>query len=330
MKQLNDDILYRYLNGVATESDYMELNNWLKEKPEHASELFLFEEQFQKGALSRYSDKSWLENAERNLTREISILDKKANRVVRFQYLCKYAAMLAVVIVSIASGIRFWENRDCSDDLIVTVLDSDTIKKVVLPDGTSVWLNKGSQLRYPTAFAKDSRIVTFEGEAYFDVKRDHKRPFIVKNEAMNVKVLGTSFNLNSYKNAILSEVTLIEGEIEVVGNKNEGRIVLAPGQKAELNNKTKHLYVKQVNPDLSAVWHNNLIPFKKASIFEIASVLEKFYDVKIILSPDFNNNTYSGVLRREDSIDQVLGSLKNSIPITFRKTQNNIYLQPKK
>ena len=104
-------------------------------------------------------------------------------------------------------------------------------------------------------------------------------------------------------------------------------VILSPGQKAELNRTTKRLIVKQVDSKLDAVWHDNLIPFEKADIYGIVKTLERFYDVKIILAPDIKiDNTYSGVLKRKDSIESVLNSLKNSIPIDYKIVGNNIFI----
>ena len=120
---------------------------------------------------------------------------------------------------------------------------------------------------------------------------------------------------------------MIEGEIEVRGNHDEGMIILSPGQKAELNKTTRRLVVKQVDAKLDAVWHNDLIPFEQADIFVITRTLERFYDVKIILSPDIKSDkTYSGVLKKKDNIESVLQSLDNSIPINYKIVGDNIFI----
>lgn len=147
---------------------------------------------------------------------------------------------------------------------------------------------------------------------------------------MRVRVLGTIFNFKCNKSCRIAEATLIEGEIEVKGNREEGQIILTPGQRAELNKNNGRLTVKQVDAKLDAVWHDNLIPFQKADIFTIAKALERFYDVKIILSPDIQaNRTYSGVLRKKSNIESVLKSLQNSIPIDYKIVGNNIFISPK-
>ena len=199
-----------------------------------------------------------------------------------------------------------------------------------LADGSRVWLNSDSRLTYPVAFSKDSREVKLEGEAYFEVTKNRHKPFTVQSDAIRVRVLGTTFNLKSDKRCRIAEATLIEGEIEVKGNKEEGQIILTPGQRAELNKNNGRLTVKQVDAKLDAVWHDNLIPFQKADIFTITKALERFYDVKIILSPDIQTGkTYSGVLKRKSNIESVLKSLQNSIPIDYKIVGNNIFISPK-
>ena len=214
--------------------------------------------------------------------------------------------------------------------MIVAVASEGIVKEVVLPDGSKVWLNNAATLKYPREFSEKERNVYLEGEAYFEVTKNRHKPFTVQSDAIRVRVLGTTFNLKSDKRCRIAEATLIEGEIEVKGNKEEGQIILTPGQRAELNKNNGRLTVKQVDAKLDAVWHDNLIPFQKADIFTITKALERFYDVKIILSPDIQTGkTYSGVLKRKSNIESVLKSLQNSIPIDYKIVGNNIFISPK-
>lgn len=145
---------------------------------------------------------------------------------------------------------------------------------------------------------------------------------------MDVRVLGTSFNIKCRPDNSFAETTLVEGEVEVKDKSDKGRITLLPGQKAVLNRVTGRMQVKQVDPKMEIVWHNDLISFEKSSIFQIAAALERFYGVKIILSPDVDStNTYSGVLKKKDNIESVLNSLRNSIPFNYKKVDdNNIFI----
>jgi len=233
-------------------------------------------------------------------------------------------------ILLLATGGYMYYNQTQSPRLAEIYVPKGDIQTIIFQDGTKVILNADSRLKYTPGFKLFSREVELEGEAYFEVTRNRHKPFTVQSDAIRVRVLGTTFNLKSNKRCRIAEATLIEGEIEVKGNKEEGQIILTPGQRAELNKNNGRLTVKQVDAKLDAVWHDNLIPFQKADIFTITKALERFYDVKIILSPDIQTGkTYSGVLKRKSNIESVLKSLQNSIPIDYKIVGNNIFISPK-
>ncbi|MDE5702839.1 MAG: DUF4974 domain-containing protein, partial [Bacteroides sp.] len=185
-------------------------------------------------------------------------------------------------------------------------------------------------LKYPREFSESRRNVYMEGEAYFEVKRDTEKPFIVRSEAMQVRVLGTVFNLKSDKRTPLAVASLLKGEIEVKGNHDEGMIILSPGQKAELNATTRRLVVKMMDTGIEN-WHNNQFLFEKADIFTIARTLENSYGVKIILAPDIDSaKTYTGVLKKKNTVEEVLNSVKNVIPIEYKIVGTSVFLSSKK
>ena len=234
-------------------------------------------------------------------------------------------------ILLLATGGYMYYNQTQSPRLAEIYVPKGDIQTIIFQDGTKVILNADSRLKYTPGFKLFSREVELEGEAYFEVTKNRHKPFTVQSDAIRVRVLGTTFNLKSDKRCRIAEATLIEGEIEVKGNKEEGQIILTPGQRAELNKNNGRLTVKQVDAKLDAVWHDNLIPFQKADIFTITKALERFYDVKIILSPDIRSDkTYSGVLKKKSTIESVLKSLQNSIPIEYKIVGNNIFISSDK
>lgn len=215
-------------------------------------------------------------------------------------------------------------------EALLAVTTKNEIKELKLPDGTKVWLNKHTTLKYPREFSEKGRLVYLEGEGYFEVQRNPEKPFTVQSEAMQVRVLGTVFNLKSDKTRMSAVATLLRGEIQVKGNHEEGMIVLSPGQKAELNGMSKKLIVKQVDTGFEN-WHNNQFVFEKADIFTIARTLENSYGVKIILAPDIDvKNTYSGTLMKKDDIEAVLGLIRNVIPIEYKVVGSSVFLSSKK
>ena len=297
----------KYLTGQCSEEEIIEVNAWMKESEENARQLFRMEEIYNLGKFDRYADEQRIAHAEKLLYKKLDEAKGKQAKLLRMHRWMRYAAVIAVILL-MGGGAGYWFYHNGADQqLMVAVANEGIVKEVVLPDGTRVWLNNLATLKYPREFSEKERNVYLEGEAYFEVTKNRHKPFTVQSDAMRVRVLGTTFNFESDKSCRVAEATLIEGEIEVKGNKEEGQIILAPGQRAELNKKSGRLTVKQVDAKLDAVWHGNLIPFQKADIFTITKALERFYDVKIILSPDIRaDKTYSGVLRRKSTIVSVL------------------------
>lgn len=327
MNELSEDILARYLNNECSEEDLNRISEWLGESDEHVQQLFKMEEVYHLGKSGYMLDESFIDRAERRLDKRLKEETERKQKIFRLRNVMKYAAVIAVLLMA-TSGLTYWVYQTASSNEMVRAVSSASgVRELLLPDGTKVWLNKASSLQYPRHFAENERGVYLEGEAYFEVTRNKQKPFIVRSEAMSVKVLGTSFNFKCSKDCRVAETTLISGEVEVRGNKEEGLIVLSPGQKAELNKTTRRLQVKQVDAEMDAVWHNDLIPFTQATVFDIAKVLERFYNVKIILSPEVSTSkTYSGVLKKKDKIESVLNSLKNTIPIRYKIVDDNIFI----
>ena len=330
MSNLSEDIINKYLTGQCSEEEIVEVNAWMKESEENARQLFRMEEIYHLGKFNQYADRQQMARAEKQLYKKLDEEKRKQNKILRMHRWMKYAAMIAVILV-IGGGSGYWLYQNGNNQhMMVAVANEGIVKEIILPDGTKVWLNNSATLKYPREFSEKARNVYLDGEAYFEVTKNRHKPFTVQSDAMRVRVLGTTFNFKCDKNYRIAEVTLIEGEIEVKGNKEEGQIILAPGQRAELNKNNGRLTVKQVDAKMDAVWHDNLIPFQKADIFTITKALERFYDVKIILSPDIQSNkTYSGVLKRKADIESVLKSLQNSIPIDYKIVGSNIFISPK-
>ena len=261
------------------------------------------------------------------INKKLAQEDAHSRKVIRMHQWMRYAAIIVLALMIGTGGGYLYYQADPTRNMITASSTDGKVKEVMLPDGTKVWLNQSATLRYPKEFSESERDVYLDGEAYFEVTKNRRCPFVVESEAMRIKVLGTTFNFKCDKSHKLAEATLIEGEIEVRGNHDEGMIILSPGQKAELNKTTRRLVVKQVDAKLDAVWHNDLIPFEQADIFVITRTLERFYDVKIILSPDIKSDkTYSGVLKKKDNIESVLQSLDNSIPINYKIVGDNIFI----
>ena len=194
---------------------------------------------------------------------------------------------------------------------------------ITLPDGTNVWLNARTTIKYPIAFEKKIRHIVLDGEAYFDVAKDKKRPFIVQTDKCNLEVLGTKFNVDAYADKEEFETTLMEGSVKVTSQQNpQEQLVLAPDCKAYLyKGKLKVAHVDDYNPYR---WREGLICFKNESFASIMKEFEKYYGVNIQIR---HNNAlkyfFSGKFRQTDGIDYALRVLQKDIRFKYSRDDEN-------
>lgn len=328
MSKLDEKIIADFLMGKCSEEELRTLNNWLDESEENARLLFASEELYCLGKAGDASaDARKVEEAEKRLMQRLAGEEKTLRKKVLFRRWMQYAAIVVGSFFLGGAGYWVYWNARHKPVPMVTVVAGNTVKELMLPDGTKVWLNKNTTLQYANGFAGDTRLVRLEGEGYFDVKRNPAKPFIVQSEAMQVKVLGTVFNLKADKGA-KAVATLLKGEVEVKGNRGEGMIVLSPGQQAELNGMTRKLTVKTAEPGIEG-WHNTVFDLKQTDIYALCKILEKAYDVKIVLAPGIDTvKTYSGPLKKKETVGATLDLIKNSIGIQYKIVGGNVFVSP--
>lgn len=192
-----------------------------------------------------------------------------------------------------------------------------------LPDGTRVWLNAASSIRYPVAFSTNTRRVEITGEAWFEVAPDRNKPFLINiHNRSEVEVLGTSFNVNAYSDEPQISTTLLEGRIRVSvpGTATGNNIMLKPGQQTQLINNELHL-IK--NPDLSKVmaWKNGLFNFEGAGLKEMMRQLERWYDIEVVYEGNVPDVHFFGKLSRKLDLSTILAALKG-FGLHFRMEEN--------
>lgn len=198
-------------------------------------------------------------------------------------------------------------------------------RAITLPDGTEVVLNVDSRLRYSGAFQGSLREVFLTGEAYFEVKRDTSRPFVVHAGDMNVKVLGTSFNVRSYSEDEDTRATLVDGSVEIESAYGIP-VKLEPLQTALLDRQDKRIEIKRVSAEEAVSWKEGKLIFKETPMEDVLEDLERRYDVEFdIRSEVLYDYLYTGTFDNLN-IDEVLRVLKISSPIHYKKDGKKIIL----
>lgn len=194
-----------------------------------------------------------------------------------------------------------------------------------LSDGTRIYLNADSRLKYPETFGKQTREVELSGEAYFEVQKDTTRPFIVKVRDMKVRVLGTAFNINAYDELPEVKTTLVSGKVNVESPGES--LELVPGEQASLNKVNEGLYKAKVNVALYTGWKDGLFKFERESLENIMKVLERWYDVQVFFNnEELKHSLFSGDLKKYDNIEQHLRMLEMTTNVHFYMNGNNVFV----
>lgn len=189
--------------------------------------------------------------------------------------------------------------------------------KLILPDGTKVWLNSMTSIKYPSTFSGSERRVELKGEAYFEVAKNEKIPFIVQTSQMEVEVLGTHFNVMSYENETLQEIALLEGSVNVIQKSSGLSKILKPGYLAKINDTQNNISLRKANLESIVAWKNGIFQFDKEDIKTIMKKLERWYDIEVIYEGKIPPDQFVGKISRDTNLDEVLKILSQS-KITYR------------
>ncbi|NOY97308.1 MAG: FecR family protein [Chlorobi bacterium] len=203
---------------------------------------------------------------------------------------------------------------------------------LILADGTHVYLNSLSELKYPVQFLGDKREVELTGEAYFEVTHKNDNPFIVKTKEMSMEVLGTTFNINAYENTGKVITTLVAGKIMVKGNNNEnmkGRILI-PEEQAVFDISSKQLEVIKVDVSLYTAWKDGEFIFYDTRLYDIMNTLTRWYSVEArFMDNSLKELRFSGSLDRYGNIDSILDIIKSTNKVEIEINNDIIILKKK-
>jgi transmembrane sensor len=205
--------------------------------------------------------------------------------------------------------------------------------KIVLPDGSRAWLNAGSSIRFPTTFVGSERSVSISGEVYFEIQTNKQKPFIVqvKNDIsgndMEVKVLGTHFNISSYPDDPTINTTLVEGSIEV--RKGATKKLLSAGQQARISNNSdsQNVLVETVDTESVIAWKDGVFEFN-GNLQDILRQISRWYNVDVQYENEISNRAFIGTIARDNKISEVLKILELTGEVQFEIEENTVIVKP--
>lgn len=347
-------LIARKLSGEASPEEIKELDTLLKEYPEDA---------YFHSLLADY----W--------TAPVSVIDEDADSEAHFRHILDAAASEAqepeagpvsepvyksrphyirtlLAVAAVFAGLIFFswlyvkqfrsQSGIAETSRIETIAKPGAKSRLLLPDGSTVWLNSGSRISYPASFTDSLREVELEGEAYFDVAKNAGRPFVVHTRDIDVRVLGTAFNVKCYPEDGRTEATLIRGSVLVskTGGSRQETVLLRPHEKVVVYRAPENvsavpheMIVKPLKRNaadtamVETAWVYNKLVFDGEDFREIATEMERWYNVKIVINDSTIARYRFHAKFENESITEVLAALRLSLPFAFKINDNevNIY-----
>ena len=304
---MDREILYRFFEGKASYKEEEEVCNWTDASEENM-QAYLKER--------KYFDMLLVQE------RKNRIPSVSAKHTFHLYNMLKYAAVIALFSIC---GLQIYMVTKAEPTPETNTISVPTGQRVnlLLSDGTNVWLNSGSKMKYPASFTKRKREVMLDGEGYFEVAKDSKRPFVVQTDKYNIEVLGTKFNVEAYEKASSFSAALMEGAIQISGkDEPQNKILLHPLQKVdEIDGE---LVVEKIRNYDVYRWKDGLLCFERISFNDLMKEFEKTYDIQIINeNKHLENYICSGKFRISDGIDFILHVLQRDVKFRFRRNESN-------
>ncbi len=301
IEELNWELLAKYLNNETSSSENLEIEIWLNQSDKNQMKMENYRKMLNKiddfyKAKSFDSNSAWKNVHSKIYPTQLKVVQYKKGRKELFAEFYKYAAIIVIAIIlgGIGYYIGFRNQMPIFYNEIVSA-EKQILNEYVLPDGSVVALNSNSKLEFPKQFASATREVTIIGEAFFNVKPNPEKPFIINAGNTQVKVLGTSFNVCAYPETETVEVIVATGKVQVT-QKNEdllaqnSEVFLTPGEKGTLFIES-NLLQKSVNANVNFLaWKTNDLVFNETPLSEVIRCLEKVYHIEIQLTePDLED-----------------------------------------
>jgi ferric-dicitrate binding protein FerR (iron transport regulator) len=341
MNQIIAGWVIHYLHQDISESELKELYQWLQESPENKEFFFQIKNIYDSTRHHRLMSAEELEGSWQRMQSRLSSYSSTTSPIVSRQaqalgggkkfFLRSFRYMAVASVAAIVGfGVSLLIQPRLAENLKVKEVSYNEIHvpkggkpgSITLSDGTKVQLNVAGTLRYPTGFSGNCREVYLNGEAWFEVSHDAAKPFIVHLNRQDIIVHGTSFNAEAYHSEPYSVVTLLDGSISLETSDSKGECIsqmfIKPGQKANFDKVSEHIYVENADATMSNAWTRGEYKFKDEPLGLIVKRLENYYNVRIMLDSDLKDIRYTGTFSFSQSIIQALNIINYEKQFSFR------------
>lgn len=321
-----EHIVDRLENGENSVSEDAVLNDWIKADPQNKSEFCKYQKIWTATADVSILNKFDSEEAWNKVDSKLERHNIRVRHLKNFAYAVSGMAASLLLFLS----LTFYTNIFSTSEATITMTTTyGSRSKVVLPDGSVVKLNAGSNLEYHYEKILQTRKVNFSGEAFFEVAKS-KKPFVIETaDGLKVKVLGTKFNLSTYPEDRFAQTSLFEGKVEL-SQSGSASLFLKPGQIATLDKKSNEIKYTEGEISHTTSWMENKLYMENMSLQDVCTKLERWYDVKITLSDKSLGEKihYTGVLKEQTVLD-VLNAMCQLSRISYQLSGKNIVISGK-
>lgn len=323
---MQDELIIRHLTGETSAEEEQQLRAWMAQLPENEKYYNELKKVFALSSNSLTKTKQEIDvNVNQEWEKFVSTIEKNeapVRTLVPENQARLWLRIAATILLVAASGfvINYFVFRNTD----VKFLTADTTQSVTLPDGSTVILNKHSELSYASSFGEMNRKVTLKGEAFFEIERDTQKLFIISINNAEVEVLGTSFNVQGYDNRKEIEVTVQTGLVKFSVPEENKEVKLEAGQKGIYSKAAKDLK-SAVNPDINFLaWNTRKLVFTENDLRSVIETLNKTYQVNITLPANIPASCVVTVTFDQQSLESVLNVLKTTLNLEYRINGNQV------
>lgn len=307
---MEKELLHKFFAGTATLEEKEAIMHWMESDPGN-KQFLLKERKLYNAVLLHGEDKQ---------------VQQQAGRQQYFLHrgIARFLRVAAMIVVAFGLGY-FWQSEKTEGSIAMQTISvpAGQCVNVTLPDGSNIWLNAQTTIQYPVSFNKENRQVKLDGEAYFEVAKDKKRPFIVNTKECSVEVLGTKFNIDAYSSRDKFETVLMEGSVKVSMLDDPTQAVsLKPNNKVYRSNGK--LLTQKVSNYERYRWKEGLICFVDEPFKVVMEDFEKFYGLTIVVNNQkVTQYLYTGKFKQTDGVDYALSLLQKNIHFTYQRDREN-------
>lgn len=318
-KKSIEERIAAYLAHEASPEEVQEIASWIEESEENRQYYQHLRNIWQAAHPAFPPEEIDAEKARRSVVRQI---DSRRSVISRWIGYWQRAAAVLLIPVLLAWGYMIYKDRALQTVTGMAYQEVfapyGTHSKIDLPDGSTVWLNAGSSLKYPVAFQASERTVQLSGEAFFEVEADPQHPFIVRTNCLEVRAVGTAFHVEAYRKDAFQAVTMVKGKIDVTLG-NAPSFSLKPGERLGYDRRESRCEVYRTDPYKWYAWKDGLLVFRNDPLEYVFKKIGQTFNVDIAVKDTTIANHLYRATFEDESLDEILRLLKMSAPIQYKQ-----------